>query len=258
MKLRIEDLRFSYHDHHVLHHVSFEANEGECIAILGKNGAGKTTLFRCILGLLRGYDGSILIDEKPARKFSQLELAKVISYIPQAHAPTFNYSVFQTVLMGTNATVSRFKTPGEKEQALALEKLELLGISHLASRGYAEISGGERQLVLIARALVQQAKILVMDEPTANLDYGNQVRIMKQVQTLTSQGYLVLLTTHNPEHALLYADKALVLNKGVVIEYGPPNTVLTPELIETIYGVKVEMRRLVTAKGKTSILLPSL
>ena len=97
-----------------------------------------------------------------------------------------------------------------------------------------------------------------MDEPTANLDYGNQVRIMKQVQTLTSQGYLVLLTTHNPEHALLYADKALVLNKGVVIEYGPPNTVLTPELIETIYGVKVEMRRLVTAKGKTSILLPSL
>lgn len=256
MKLDINDLSFSFKSHTILKDLSFSADSGECICLLGQNGAGKTTLFRCILGLLRGYTGNILIDGVNCKQQSIKEMARKISYIPQAHAPTFNYSVFQTALMGTNPLMDRFSTPGEKERQLVYEKLEILGISHLAERGYAELSGGERQLVLTARALVQNAGILIMDEPTANLDYGNQFRIMEQVKKLAKQGYLILLSTHNPEHALLFADKVLILKNSNIMLYGTPKEILSPEVIENIYGVSVELQTLSTSKGHVPVFVP--
>lgn len=256
--LEVKDLEFSYKTHKVLKGLDFTANAGECICILGKNGEGKTTLFRCILGLLRKYSGQIILDGVNSKNLSTKEMAKRVSYIPQAHAPTFNFSVFQTVLMGTNVLMDGFHTPNKKEHDLVLEKLELLSISHLANRGYAELSGGERQLVLIARALVQNAKILIMDEPTANLDYGNQLRIMSKVQDLARQGYLILLSTHNPEHALYFADLVLILKNGSIVEYGKPREVLTPDIIKSIYGVNVEMKTMLTDSGDVPIVLPRL
>lgn len=256
MKLDVKNLCFSFKSHSVLNNVSFSSNSGECIFLLGENGAGKTTLFRCILGLLRRYTGDILVDGISCKQMSVKEMARKISYIPQAHSPTFNYSVFQTALMGTNALMNMFSTPGEKERKLVYEKLEVLGISHLADRGYAELSGGERQLVLIARALVQNSRILVMDEPTANLDYGNQFRIMEQVKRLTREGYLVLLSTHNPEHALLFADKVLILKDSSIMMYGTPEETLNPKVIESIYGINVEIQTIRTNKGNVPVFVP--
>lgn len=256
MILEVSNLEYAFKTNHVLKKMSFSADEGQCICVLGQNGAGKTTLFRCILGLLRGYKGDIIVQGINSRKLSVKEMAKRISYIPQAHAPTFNYTVFQTVLMGTNVYMDGFKTPNKNEYNIVMEKLELLSIKHLAERGYAELSGGERQLVLIARALVQNAKILIMDEPTANLDYGNQLRIMWQVKKLAQQGYLILLSTHNPEHALHFADTALIMKNGNVLEIGNPKEILRPNLIETIYGVNVNMETINTTEGEVTLFVP--
>ncbi len=256
MKLDVKNLCFSFKSHNVLNNVSFSSYSGECIFILGENGAGKTTLFRCILGLLRGYTGDILVDGVNCRQMSVKEMARRISYIPQAHSPVFNYSVFQTALMGTDAQMNMFNTPGEKERRLVFEKLEMLGISHLADRGYAELSGGERQLVLIARALVQNSGILIMDEPTANLDYGNQFRIMEQVKRLAGEGYLILLSTHNPEHALLFADKVMILKGNSIMMYGTPEETLNSKVIESIYGINVEIQTIRTNKGNVPVFVP--
>lgn len=255
--LEVQGLCYSYKKGgEVLRGLSFSASGGQCVCILGRNGAGKTTLFRCLLGMLSSHEGDILIDGVPAAKLSVREMARRVAYIPQAHAPTFNYTVAQTVLMGTNALMDGMRTPGEKERATCSLVLEQLGIRHLAQRGYAELSGGERQLVLIARALAQQSRILIMDEPTANLDYGNQLRVMRKVRKLADQGYLVLLSTHAPEHAFLYADRALVLQDGMATQYGPPREAVTEEVIRQIYGVEVEIRSVQAYQGEISILLP--
>jgi iron complex transport system ATP-binding protein len=256
MKLDVKNLSFSFKSNIILNKINFSSDSGECIFLLGENGAGKTTLFRCILGLLREYTGDVLVDGINCKRLSVKEMARKISYIPQAHSPTFNYSVFQTALMGTNALMNMFSAPGEKERQIVFEKLEMLGISHLAERGYAELSGGERQLVLVARALVQNSRILIMDEPTANLDYGNQFRIMEQVKKLAHQGYLILLSTHNPEHALLFADKVLILKDSKIMMYGTPAETLNPQTIENIYGIDVEVQIVHTNKGNVPVFVP--
>lgn len=256
MMLRVTGLRYAYKKHEVLKGVDFSADLGQCICLLGENGAGKTTLFRCLLGFLRGYKGQVFIDEVDGRNLTIQETARKIAYIPQAHMPTFNYSVYETVLMGTNAQIGSFRTPGAKDRETVWEMLKLMNITHLAEQGYAEISGGERQLVLIARALAQKSRILVMDEPTANLDYGNQFRVMRQVKQLAQKGYLVVLSTHNPEHALLYADQVLVIQSGIAVLYGEPEKVLKPDVIERIYGVSVELQVMHGAWGDVPVFVP--
>jgi len=256
MTLAVTDLRCSYGKHAVLKGVDFSAAEGECVCVLGANGAGKTTLFRCVLGLLGDYPGDICFDGANSRTYSAREIARKIAYVPQAHSPTFNYSVFETVLMGTNALTQGFRGPGASQRDVVEWALDVTGISHLASRGFAELSGGERQLVLIARALAQKSNMIIMDEPTANLDYGNQFRVLTQVRRLTRQGYLVVLSTHSPEHALLYADKVVVLRDGTVDMCGEPGAVLTPAAISDIYGISVELQQMRTAWGTVPVIVP--
>lgn len=256
MIFEVKDLRFAYQRHEVLKGVSFSADVGDFICLLGENGAGKTTLFRCMLGLLKGYKGEILVKGKSLKDFKVRQLAREIAYIPQAHAPTFNYTVIQTVLMGTNAQMDKFRTPGKRELKVAEENLERMGISYLAERGYAEISGGERQLVLIARALAQQSKVLIMDEPTANLDYGNQIRVMQQIKTLAEEGYLIILSTHNPEHALLYSDKVLVMRNGKTDLFGKTRETLTETVITEIYNIPVKIYEIKTGEGDIPVCTP--
>jgi iron complex transport system ATP-binding protein len=242
MEIAVKDLSFSYGAHRVLDGVSFTAQSGELLAVLGPNGVGKSTLFYCLLGLSRPGGGEILLGGKPVGAAPPSELARQIAYVPQSHAPTFNYSVFDMVLMGTTARVGGLSAPGADELALADEALERVGIAHLRERGYLRISGGERQLTLIARALAQQAKILIMDEPTANLDYGNQLRVLSRVKALTREGYTVVQSTHNPDHAFLFADRVLALKDGRVAALGTPREAVTEELIESLYGVRVRLR----------------
>ncbi|NLO47488.1 MAG: ABC transporter ATP-binding protein [Clostridiales bacterium] len=244
MSVEVRNLSFSYGKREVLSNISFRAEAGELIAVMGPNGAGKSTLFRCILGLSPKYDGEIYIGGQEARRIGIAKLARHVAYIPQSHSPVFNFSVFDIVLMGTTSQVSAVNIPGRKQVDLANTVLKDLGIEDLKHRGYMQISGGERQLTMIARALAQRANILIMDEPTSNLDYGNQLRILSTIKNLTNEGYTIIVSTHNPDHALFFSDKVLALSNGRIVNHGSSVDVISNDLIKQLYDVDVEVKSL--------------
>ena len=241
MNLSVQSLCFSYDTTPLLKDIHFSLDTGQFVCVLGKNGAGKSTLFQCILNLQKKYTGQISLDGQNIKTLKEKELAKSIAYIPQIHKQSFAFSVFDTVLMGTAASLSPFSTPKETQKEIAMEALRLMGVEKYASRSFSHLSGGEQQMVLIARALAQKAPILIMDEPCSNLDYGNQIRLLKKLKQLSALGYLVLLSTHNPEHAFLFADKVLVLHNGNTMALGKPQEVLTASLLEEIYNIPIQL-----------------
>ena len=164
-----------------------------------------------------------------------------MAYIPQTHTPTFHYTVLEMVLMGTTHRVRGLRSPGEAETAAARGALAQMGIVGMERRSFTRLSGGEQQLVLIARALAQGTRLLIMDEPTSSLDYGNQLRVMQRVQALARQGYMILLSSHNPQQALLFADRILALHDGVILADGAPREVITPALLQTLYGIATRL-----------------
>ena len=242
--INIEKLNAYYGEHHVLKDVSFSMEQGKLMCVLGPNGVGKSTMFQCILGLNKKHDGKINIYGKNIEEMSIKERARMVSYIPQSHSPVFAYKVKDIVLMSTEASIKGFKNPGASQIKMAEEAIEKVGIGYLADRKYTQISGGERQLVMIARALAQQAKFIIMDEPTSNLDYGNQIRVMSRVKELTKEGYTIIQSCHQPDQAFLYADEILVLWNGQVLIQGSPKDVLTQKIIHKIYDVDVEIKSL--------------
>lgn len=242
MSLEVSDLNFSYGKKQILFDVSFRVKDGRLLCLLGPNGVGKSTLFKTILKILPEYTGNIYLDGIDTRELAPLEMAKYVAYIPQSNAPTFNYSVFDMVLMGTTAQLSSLAVPGKRQRELVEQTLEHLGISYLRDQGFSRISGGERQLALIARALVQEAKVLIMDEPTANLDYGNQIRVLEQVRRLAEEGYTIIQATHQPEQAFLFSDEVLAMKSGRVLAFGPPNEIINSEFIHELYNVQVDVQ----------------
>ncbi|MDR1301146.1 MAG: ABC transporter ATP-binding protein [Treponema sp.] len=241
--LEVRNLSFAYGNQAVLRDVGFTLQPGELLGMLGPNGAGKSTLFRCILGLEKNHTGQVLLDGTGIETRSPTVLAKQIAYVPQTHYPSFNYAALDMVLMGTAAQGREWALPRTAQRQAAEEALEQVGISHLRQRSFRQLSGGEQQLVLIARALAQKATLLIMDEPTANLDYGNQIRVLFQVKTLSRNGYGIILSTHNPDHAFLFTDRVVALHNTRIAAAGPPAEVLTPELIALLYGVQVLIRQ---------------
>lgn len=254
MQIELSALSFSYGAQPVLRDVTFSAQEGESLALLGPNGAGKSTLFRCMLGFLPPSGGSVLLDGRPVSTYTQKALASRIAYIPQSYSPAFDYTVLECVLMGMTAQLGAFDTPRKADEARAMAALEALGIAQLADRSCGRISGGERQLMLIARALVQQARILLMDEPTASLDYGNSCRVMRRIHRLAQEGYTVIFSTHDPNQALRYASRVLALRDGTLAADGAPEAVITDALLSRLYGVRVHVAR-VTAGSRTQLVL---
>ena len=186
MQLEVSDLFFSYDETDVLKSVSFCADRGERIAVLGPNGVGKSTLFRCLLGFLEPKRGSVKIAGRDVRDYSRRALAAELAYIPQSYSPAFDHTVLDSVLMGLGAQLGPFDRPSREQTDAALRILDELGIGALASRGCMRISGGERQLMLLGRALIQNAHTLIMDEPTACLDYGNSFRVMQRIESLSA------------------------------------------------------------------------
>lgn len=253
MSILVENVSFSYGKHKVLNDISFEIPDGELVGILGPNGVGKSTLFRCILGLENNYDGKILVNGKDVRKLSIKERAREISYIPQHHAPVYDYEVIDVVLMATGNDLKMLSNPGKAQLARAYEALERIGIGQFAHRLYTQISGGEQQLVLIARAIAQEANTVVMDEPTSALDYGNTVRVLSCVRQLAREGLSIVQSTHNPDQAFLYSDEALVIKDGRIEAFGEPNDVITSELISDLYGIDVEVNSLYGDKVRVCV-----
>ena len=242
MTLEVQHLAFSYEkDQHVLDDVDFKIGEGECVSLLGPNGVGKSTLFRCILGIHRQYEGCVLLDGRDIRTMTEREVAQKVAYIPQFNNPTFNYSVLDMVMMGHASQMHVFGVPGKNVRKKAEEALERMGILGLKDRGFSYLSGGERQLVLMARAMMQDAKIWIMDEPTASLDYGNQLRVLSQMQEMAKNGYTIIQSNHNPDQSFLFSSRILAMLGGCLIADGTPKEVITPELIEMLYHVKVEL-----------------
>ena len=244
MSVKIENLSFSYGSHEVLRDISIDVEEGTLVNVLGPNGTGKSTLFRCILGLNRNYTGSIIVNGKDIRTLSIRERAREMAFIPQSHKPVYDYAVLDVVLMSSGAGAGAFFSPKKSHVDRAYEALERVGIGFLADRPYTRISGGEQQLVLIARALAQDASTIIMDEPTSALDYGNTVRVLSCVRQLSEEGLTIIQSTHQPDQAFLYADKTLVLHEGHVLAYGTPKETITEGLIGKIYGVEVEVNSL--------------
>lgn len=253
MNLKVEHLDFYFGRRQILQDVCFEAHGGEFLSILGPNGVGKSTLFRCILNLLSPSAGNIMIDDRDVRQMKVQELAQRIAYIPQFHNPAFNYSVQDMVLMGTASQLGALATPGKAQIETAQNAMARMKIEHLAEQPYGFCSGGEKQLCLIARAIAQQAKILVMDEPSSNLDFGNRIWVMQTVRSLVADGYAVIQTTHDPEQAFMYSDKIMAMHDGRVLAWGTPQEIMQPELMSTLYGIDVEVHSLNSDKVRVCV-----
>lgn len=240
--IEVRGLSFAYPRRRpVLQDVSFAVRPGEYVCLLGPNGVGKSTLFSCMMGLTRRFSGDVRICGDSVGRLSAREVARRVAFIPQSASHVFNYSVMDVVLMGTSALTGGLRSPGADERARAMGSLATLGMEGMAELMFLDLSGGERQLVLIARALAQSARILLMDEPTASLDFGNQARVLEHVHRLAREGYAVIQSSHNPEQAFLYADKVLALHDGRVAAFGPPRDVLTEGLVRRLYDIEVTM-----------------
>lgn len=236
--IELRDVSIGYSKHRIL-----GAGIGLCVwpkevlCLLGPNGSGKSTLFKTLLGLLPALAGQVQLMGKSLYRWAPRSVATQMAYVPQAHAAVFAFTVLEVVLMGRTACLGRFSSPSKRDKQIAYESLEQVGMLQLVDRPYTQISGGERQLVLIARALAQQPQLLVMDEPTASLDFGNQLRVLSHIRALQQQGMAILLCTHQPEHALQVADRVALWKAGRLQAIGSATLTMTTQNLAKLYDL---------------------
>lgn len=238
--LEVKNLHFSYKNHRVLSGIDFELFEGEAVSLLGVNGCGKSTLIKLMLKLLEGK-GEIKLYGKSLKNYSHKELSTLMAYIPQYNNTPFNYKVIDMVVMARVARLGFFSTPSRADYEKSYEMLSKIGIEDLAQKDFANLSGGQKQMVLIARAMAQESRVFLMDEPVAGLDYGNQIRLLELIDSLAKDGYTILKTTHYPDHALLVSSRVVIMSGGSVMADGLADDVITKKMIENIYGIEADI-----------------
>ncbi|EMH6405373.1 ABC transporter ATP-binding protein [Providencia rettgeri] len=235
--LSLQEVAIGYHDISIIDGINLSLPKGEISCLLGANGCGKTTLMKTLLGLLPAIKGKVWLNGQEIKNLKPREIAKTVAYVPQAHDTPFTFTVLDMVMMGLTPHISLFSVPKETGKNLAYQQLKHLNISHLASRLYSTLSGGEKQLVLIARALIQKPLLLIMDEPAASLDFGNQIRLLEQIEKLKSRGMTILMSTHHPQHAAAIADNVILLDKHHKARQGLSKCMLTLTNLAALYNV---------------------
>ena len=241
VKFEFINTDLGYGSQKVLSNVNFSIDPGHITCLLGANGVGKTTLFKTVLGIIPPLSGKILLNGKPIEKYSQKEFAHCVAYVPQAHNTPFPYKVKDVVLFGRTVHLGMFSSPGKKDHLIVEKYLDMLEISYLANKTFTELSGGEKQMVIVARALAQEAMFIILDEPTSNLDYGNQQRIIQKIKSLKKQSIGILMATHAPDHAFMIGSQVIILDKGILFRSGRPDRVITSESLRQIYGIDVQI-----------------
>lgn len=238
MKIIMKGITFSYSSSLVLDEIYMELLPAEILCIVGPNGSGKSTLLRCIDQILKPKKGSILLDGKDINHMGKMEIARYMGYVPQSSSNAFPATVFDAVLMGRRPHLGWRSSDNDIDKVS--EALKLLDIENFALRDFSEISGGERQKVLLARAIAQEADVLLLDEPTSNLDVRHQLEVMNIVEKLVKEkGISAIITIHDLNLASKYADRVIILNEGKIYGAGDPLSVLIPENITSAYGVDV-------------------
>jgi len=251
--LSLDQASFAYQGRPVLARVSLELQQGGVTALLGPNGCGKTTLLKLLLGLLEPSGGSVRFRGRDLRGLSRRDLARELAYVPQVHREAFGYRVEDVVLMGRMAHRGLFRGYGREDRRIAREAMDRMEIGHLADRPYTEVSGGERQLALIARALTQGAEVFLMDEPTNGLDYGHQIKLLERLARLAKAGLTFLFSTHCPDHALAVADRVVLMRAGAILRAGPVAELSARDL-QALYDVEV---RILSLEGGRRTCVPA-
>ncbi len=249
MRLEARGLAYGHGNREVGRGLDLCLDAGQALCVLGPNGAGKTTLLRTLIGILPPIAGRVAVGGDDAALLDRAAIARRVAFVPQASPAVFEFSVAEIVEMGRIAHLGRFAPPSARDAAIAAAALGRLGIADLAKRSFGAVSGGERQLVLIARALAADAGCIVLDEPTAQLDYGNQARVIDELARLRDSGIAILLSTHEPDHAFMLADQALLLQRGGPLAAGPSDEVLTSRNLSRLYGLEVVVAEVAVPGG---------
>ena len=249
----VKNISFDYGGEEIFSDISFSINRGDVLCILGPNGTGKTTLIKCLNGLHEINSGEILINGENIRKLSFKQISKHIGYIPQAHVPSFPFKVFDVVLMGRAPYLNLTDSPKDEDKKIALDALKTLGIEDLKDKEYTNLSGGERQLVFLARVLCQKPDILILDEPTSHLDFGNQIKLLEIIDNLAKSGLSIIMSSHFPDHAFLSSTKVAIMKDKRFIDFGTPESVVTEDNLRKAYSIDV---KLIELDNKRKVCVP--
>jgi iron complex transport system ATP-binding protein len=240
--ISLRNASFRYAEQDLFSNLNLDVAKGELLCILGPNGCGKTTLLRCLNGSLRLREGSVRLNGKDISSLSVVQIARVMGFVFQEHSTLFPYSVLEAVRMGRSPHLGLFSSPSKKDTEIAVASLEAVGIGRLKDKPYTKISGGERQLALIARALAQEPEVMLLDEPTSHLDFGNQILILETVERLAREKKLsIVMTTHFPNHAMMVSTKVALMKEGRFLAIGEPKQTMTETNLQRLYGVPVKV-----------------
>ncbi len=258
MKIEVKNGSFSYpkKDRLVLDKINFGLSEGDIMAVLGPNGAGKTTLLRCLLGFLKWKTGETLIDGENRTNITTQDFWKKVSYVPQVREKPPAYTVEEMVMLGRSGHFGAFSRPGHKDVEAVNKALERTGLDKIAKRLCSELSGGEYQMVLIARALASEAKVLVLDEPESNLDFKNQLMVLNMVKEIANEEMTCIFNTHYPAHALRWANLSFMLSRSGESIFGPTEEVITEKNISDLFGVRAVIGQVESEEGKILDVVP--
>lgn len=249
--LVVRDVDFAYPgQENTLNGVGFTVGNGELITLLGPNGSGKSTLLNCIMNLLEPQAGSIVLDGLPVARMGHRDIAQRVAYVPQSTNVSFAYTVRDYVAMGRAPFLKMYSSPSPEDYAKVDRALDRLGVSDLAARSYNELSGGQRQLIDVARALVQDPRLILFDEPTSALDYGNQIKVLRMVKELSYEGYAIVMTTHNPDHPILLDSSVCLLDRDGCLTKGTVDEIMQEDRLEAVYQSEMVIRYVEDARRR--------